>query len=297
MPLLMRCADQGRSVVLFDVNGRFKARVQGRQTGNVLLRKAHYDVATSPDRALGFAIRTLAAKLQNTRQVLMRAARDARDASAREKLSLAAAIHAEAIDDLRVVETMDEARGVEGNAAQAYFEAFDQAYFEAFDEMITSQRTDFRFDVRSRRPPRDRMNALLSFLYSMLTHDCVSALEGVGLDPQFGMLHVLRPGRPALALDLVEEFRATVGDRLALALVNRKQITAEHFDVRTGESVLLNEAGRKAVLVAYQKRKQELVEHPLFKDKTPVGLLWHLQARIMARAMRGDLEHYRPYMV
>ena len=202
---------------------------------------------------------------------------------------MAGAIHADGLENLRVVETLDEARGVEGNCAQAYF--------DVFDEMITAQRSDFRFDSRSRRPPRDRMNALLSFLYSMLTNDCVSALEGVGLDPQFGMLHVLRPGRPALALDLVEEFRALYADRLALSLVTRRQITAEHFDVRPGDSVLLNEIGRKAGLTAYQKRKQDLADHALFKDKTPVGLLWHLQTRIMARAMRGDLPTYRPYIL
>jgi CRISPR-associated protein Cas1 len=162
--------------------------------------------------------------------------------------------------------------------------------------MILAQRTDFRFTARSRRPPRDRANALLSFLYSMWTNDCVSALEGVGLDPQLGILHSVRPGRPGLALDLVEEFRHIILDRLCLTLINRKQVTAAHFDVRPGESVMLNEEGRRLVLVAYQKRKQEETSHPLLKQKVPIGLLPHIQARVMARLFRGDIDHYAPFV-
>lgn len=288
MPLMMRCAEDGRAMVMFDANGRFKARVQGKTTGNVLLRKAQYDACLSAERSLDAAKQIVAAKLQNSRQVLLRGARDAKNEPDKELIQEMAVLHASNLRNLAGAANMDIVRGIEGICAQGYF--------DAFDAMITAQRTDFRFTYRSRRPPRDRMNALISFLYSMGTNDCASALEGVGLDPQFGMLHVLRPGRPALALDLVEEFRAIILDRLSLTLVNRKQINAEHFDVRPGESVMLNEEGRKAVLVAYQKRKQELVAHPLFKEKVPIGLLPHLQARILARWFRGDTAHYRPYM-
>lgn len=288
LPLLARCADDGRSVVILTEHGRFKARLVGKTTGNVLLRKAQYDFHSDDGKSLEFAKCIVAGKLQNSRQVLMRAAREAK-AEDREAFSVAANETETGLEALEKVMTLDEARGVEGMVAQCYF--------EQFDAMITSQRTDFRFNGRSRRPPRDRVNALLSFLYTLWTNDCVSALEGVGLDPQFGILHALRPGRPGLALDLVEEFRSVFLDRLCLTLINRKQVQAGDFEGREGGGVLLNEAGRKKVLVAYQSRKQEEVLHGSLKEKVPIGLLPHVQARLMARLFRGELKHYRPYLV
>lgn len=285
-PLLGRCAADGRSLVLMNPYGRFIARVQGKTSGNVLLRKAQYDFHSDEDACLRFVTRLLDAKLQNSRQVLLRAAREAKDAE-KPGFQEAASQIAELLSQLERARDINEARGIEGMAAQLYF--------DVFDAMITGQRADFRFDGRSRRPPRDRANCLLSFLYSLWTNDCTSALEGVGLDPQFGILHVLRPGRPGLALDLVEEFRAVVLDRLALTLINRRQLVAGDFQVRPGGSVMLTDDGRKKLLVAYQKRKQEEVRHALFKEKVPIGLLPHVQARIMARCFRGDVPHYVPY--
>jgi len=205
----------------------------------------------------------------------------------KEILSEAAKLLAEYLSELQFARNLDEIRGYEGQATAGYFAVFDQ--------MILTQRTHFKFSERNRRPPRDRMNALLSFLYAMLVNDCVAAAEGVGLDPQMGYLHAIRSGRPALGLDLMEEFRSVVADRLALNLVNRQQIKPEHFDIRPGDAVMLNDEGRKLVLTAYQKRKQKEVEHPLCKTKTPLGLIPHLQARILARHLRGDLTDYLPY--
>lgn len=289
-PLMMRCADDGRAFVLLDRSGRFRARLQGKTSGNCLLRKAQYDAHRDPLATLDLCQRIAAGKLQNSRQVLLRGARDfeAKKPETAEELRLAANDCAELLQRLPAATTPDEVRGLEGMAAVAYFAAFDR--------LITAQRGDFRFDGRSRRPPMDRANCLMSFLYSLWTGDCVSALEGVGLDPQFGFLHVLRPGRPALALDLVEEFRSVVLDRLALTLINRKQVQASDFDVREGGAVLLNDAGRKKVLSEYMARKKVEVPHRLFKEKVPIGLLPHVQARLLARFLRGDTPAYEPYL-
>lgn len=286
-PLMMRCADDGRAFVLMDRFGRFRARIQGKTTGNVLLRKAQYDHHCDDLASLAICRCVVAGKLQNARQVLLRGARDVSEHA--EAFREAAEVHAEMLVRLPGCATADEVRGHEGMAAQAYF--------EVFDHLITNQRTDFRFGGRSRRPPLDRTNCLISFLYALWTNDCVSALEGVGLDPQFGFLHVLRPGRPALALDLVEEFRSVVLDRLALTLINRKQVQADDFEVREGGAVTLTDDGRRTVLTEYQRRKQVEVPHALFKERVPIGLLPHVQARLLARHLRGDLAAYPPYSV
>lgn len=284
-PLIQQCAEDGRAVVWLDQNGRFKARVGGKTSGNVLLRrdqwKAHFDEA----RTLAIAQAFVAGKLQNARQVLMRGAREYNETI----LEDAATHHAEQLEVLRGVPDIDTLRGIEGLAAQVYF--------EAFPALIRVPKSDFNFSHRSRRPPRDRTNALLSFLYSLGTGDCVSALEGVGLDPQVGFLHVLRPGRPALALDLIEEFRSVVLDRLALTLINRKELKSSDFEESAGGGVLLSADGRKKVLVAYQNRKKLEVSHGLLQSKVPIGLLPHLQARILARHLRGDIPFYTPWMV
>jgi CRISPR-associated protein Cas1 len=162
--------------------------------------------------------------------------------------------------------------------------------------MVRADREGFALDGRSRRPPRDRTNAVLSFLYALVRSECTAALEGVGLDPQVGYLHALRPGRPALALDLMEELRPVLADRLALTLVNRRQLQADHFEATAGGAVMLNDEGRKAVVQAYQKRKEEEVTHRVLKQKLPVGLIPHVQARLLARHLRGDLEDYPPYL-
>lgn len=286
-PLMMRCAEDGRAVVFFDHGGRFKARVTGKTGGNVLLRSAQWAAARNPEACLNVARAVVGGKLQNSRQVLLRGRRDAKTEEDRAAFLLTVDDFDRILASLPDCRTLDDLRGQEGIAAQGYFAQFDR--------LLTVPAQDFAFTLRSRRPPRDRMNALLSFVYSLATSDCVSALEGVGLDPQVGFLHALRPGRPALALDLIEEFRSVILDRLCLTLVNRRQILASDFDEREGGSCLLNEDGRKKVLSAYTARKREEIGHALFKEKVPIGLLFHIQARVLARTLRGELAEYQPY--
>lgn len=286
--LLMRCAEDGREVTFLDFAGRFKARMVGPTGGNVLLRMAQYDAHRDSARTLAIAQNIVAGKIKNSRQVLLRGAREARDGDACAELQIKANALGELLIMLPSATTVDMVRGIEGQAAACYF--------ESFGSLITRSKAEFAFRTRTRRPPRDRVNALLSFLYALLSTDCVSALAGVGLDPQVGFLHALRPGRPALGLDLQEEFRSIVADRLALSLINLKQIEPSHFEERAGGSVVLTAEGRKAVLAAYQMRKRDEVLHPFLKTKTPLGLVPHLQARLLARHLRGDLPAYLPFI-
>jgi len=288
---MQRCARDGRCINLMDFAGRFQARVVGPICGNVLLRQAQYEAHRDGSATLEIARSIVAGKIRNTCHVVTRAAREVKLTESQEELRAAAASMADLLAQLPAAVNTDVVRGIEGQASAVYF--------GVFGAMITVSTEDFSFRTRSRRPPRDRINALLSFLYSLLTADCVAACEGVGLDPQFGFLHVLRPGRSSLALDLMEEFRAFMADRLAITLINRKQIRTEHFESRegAGESVLLTTEGRKAVLTAYQTRKQEEVVHPLLKEKAPLGLIPHLQARLLARHLRGDLDNYFPFLI
>lgn len=287
--LLHRCAEDGRAVVLLDRSGRFKARVEGPLSGNVLLRRAQHETVADPARTLEIARSCVAGKIQNSRQVLLRAAREAADAADGGVLSAGATRLGALLDAVRRAGTLDELRGHEGDAARTYFAVFDRA--------VRVDRAAFRLEGRTRRPPIGRMNALLSFLYTLLTTDCVAAVSGVGLDPQVGYLHALRPGRPALALDLVEEFRPVLADRVALTLINRRQLRPGDFVERPGGSVRLTDEGRKAVIIAYQKRKQEEVRHRVVDRKVPLGLIPHVQARLLARHLREDLERYPPFLM
>ncbi|NUQ69978.1 MAG: type I-C CRISPR-associated endonuclease Cas1 [Chthonomonadales bacterium] len=287
--LMMRCAADGRAVTLLDYSGRFRARVVGPTSGNVLLRKAQYDTHASSDRSRDIARSIVGAKIRNARQNIARGARDTEDADTEASLREATASLDSLLRSLPEADTVDAIRGIEGQAAAVSFGVFGR--------LILRDKAEFAFTVRTRRPPRDRVNALLSFLYTLLQGDCTAALEGVGLDPQFGFLHALRPGRPALALDLMEEFRPCIADRLALTLINRRQINPAQFEEHEKGAVLLNEEGRKIVLTEYQKRKQEEVRHPFLKETTPLGLVPHLQARLLARHLRGDLPSYSPFTV
>jgi CRISPR-associated protein Cas1 len=284
-PLMHRCAEDGRALVWLDEFGRFRARVEGRVSGNVLLRRAQHAALDNPDTVQHLARTFVEGKLQNQIQVLQRAGRERADAY----LGDAVAQLKSYLQQLRAAPDLDAIRGVEGYAARVYF--------EAMDALITAQREAFRMHARTRRPPRDRFNALLSFIYSLLTNDYVSALEGVGLDPQVGYLHALRPGRPALALDLMEELRPALADRFALSLVNLQQLTTDHFEERPGGAVLLNEQGRRELLIAYQKRKQEQVQHPVLQTRIPWGIVPHIQARLLARYLRGDIHEYPPFLI
>jgi len=287
--LMHRLADEGKSLVLLDDSGRFKARLEGSVSGNILLRQAHHRAALEPAFTLEFARAVVAGKLKNSRVNLQRGAREAADVDE-------AAVLARAVDNLAaslraaaVANTMDELRGVEGEAARGYFAALNLI-------VKPQARSLFALNGRTRRPPLDRFNALLSFLYAMSMNDCRSAVEVAGLDAQLGFLHAVRPGRAALALDLQEEFRSIFADRLALTLINRGQITAADFDEREGGAVMLNDKGRRAIITAWQERKQEEITHPLTENKIPIGLLPFIQARFIARTIRGEMEGYLPYL-
>lgn len=287
--LMARNAEDGRTIVWMNGYGRFLARVEGAESGNILLRQAQHRAADDPGICLELGRAFIAGKIRNSRQVLLRSARDVNDDSDKVSLGRAAKKLAINLRNLEGADNLDSVRGLEGDSARAYF--------ECMNSMIKPvARGDFSFDTRSRRPPRDVVNALLSFLYSLLLHDCRGALEAVGLDSQLGFLHAVRPGRHALALDLQEEFRAVLCDRLALTLINRGQLGANDFDHHDGGGVLLNEDGRKTVLTAYQQRKQETLTHPVLKRPVEVGLLPILQARMVARYLRNDIECYVPYL-
>ena len=288
-PFLMNhCAERGVSLSFLSENGRFLARVEGPISGNVLLRREQYRRAEDLAASAALALCSVSGKVLNSRVVLMRAQRDYPEMPGRTDIEQAVARLDAVLMRLKPETPLDEVRGLEGDAARAYF--------DVFDHLITAQKDSFFFRERSRRPPLDRMNALLSFLYAMLGHDCRSALEGVGLDPQVGFLHRDRPGRAGLALDLMEEFRPFLADRLALSLVNLKQVQASGFTQLESGAVMMDDATRKAVLVAYQKRKQEELVHPFLEEKAPVGILPHLQARLLSRHLRGDLDAYPPFL-
>jgi CRISPR-associated protein Cas1 len=288
--LLGRCAEEGRSVVWLDRVGHFRARLEGPVSGNILLRKAQHHAAVSEEKTLNIARFILAGKLRNSRQIMIRAAREADSAEERESLSEVARYIGMYIRKLPVLKDLETLRGYEGDAAKRYFGAIPILIKPA-------AREQFPFSGRNRRPPRDAFNALISFLYALVLSDCRAALETTGLDPQLGFLHVVRPGRPALALDILEEFRAPLADRLALTLVNRSQIQIKHFEEREGGTVLLNDEGRKTVIASYQARKQETIRHPILETDVMIGLLPQIQARLLARYIRGDVESYVPYLL
>ena len=286
--LIGACAANGITIVLLDRVGRFQARIEGPIAGNVLLRRAQYRRSDQPEEIVrGFVI----GKISNQRSILMRALRDHGNGLAPDQEQrLSRAIHRLARILRRVTlttEHLDELRGFEGEAANLYFDVFDL--------LITSPHIELRFRGRSRRPPRDPINALLSFLYTLLTHDCRSAAETVGLDPAVGFLHRDRPGRPSLALDMMEELRPVIADRLALSLVNRRQLQPKDFWARDGNSVWLSDDGRKTVLTAWQERKKQERRHPFIEENAPLGLVPHLQAQLLARHLRGDLDAYPPW--
>ena len=286
-PLMHRLADEGIALVLLDGNGRFKARLEGAVSGNVLLRQAQHRQASDAAFALDIARACIAGKIKNARSVLQRGAREAKDAADEAALARGADDLAASLRALPAAGDLDTLRGVEGDAARKYF--------ACLNHLVRAElREHFGIDGRSRRPPRDRMNALLSFLYAMWMNDCRSAVEAAGLDPQIGFLHAVRPGRAALALDLMEEFRP-FADRLALTLVNRGQLDPEDFVMREGGAVSLEGDARKAVVVAYQERKQEALAHALLAQPVPLGMVPLVQARLLARAVRGETEGYLPF--
>ncbi len=286
-PLLGLCGARNVSVAFLTEQGKFLARVQGPVSGNVLLRREQYRRADDKERAAEIARSVVVAKILNSRTALLRTAREHSEQSVKKELGAAASTLSESLRLLRNPLPLDTVRGIEGDAARQYF--------SVFDHLIIAQKDIFFFKERSRRPPMDPMNALLSFLYTLLVHDIASALEGVGLDPAVGFLHRDRPGRPSLALDLMEEFRPMLADRVALTLVNRQQIQGRHFIVTETGAVSMDETARKEVLMAWQKKKQDAILHPFIGEKILIGLLPHVQAMLLARFLRGDLNAYPPF--
>lgn len=293
--LMGRCAEAGVAISFLTEHGRLLARVQGFTSGNVLLRREQYRRADDMNHGNGTLAGCAAvvqpiviAKLLNSRSVLLRGVRDYPDAAGSDALARAARGLAASVEQAQVTSDIDQLRGIEGEAATIYF--------GALPHLVTRSGEDWAFAGRNRRPPRDPVNALLSFLYTLLVHDARSACEAAGLDSQVGFLHRDRPGRPSLALDLMEEFRAFLCDRLTLSLINRGQVQAAAFRRTETGGILMNDATRKTVLEAYQRRKQEELTHPYLNEKVSVGLLVHLQARLLARHLRGDLDTYPPFI-
>ena len=289
--LIGACAGGGITIVLLERNGRFAARIEGPVSGNVLLRRAQYRISEHAPEPVVRSI--LLGKLANQRAVLMRGLRDYGDtlaADPRHALDHATERLAHLLRKVADLPglTVETLRGLEGEAAQLYF--------SCFNTLLRVDDPALRFGGRSRRPPLDRVNALLSFLYTVLTHDCRAAAETVGLDPAVGFLHQDRPGRPSLALDLMEELRPILADRLALSLLNRRQLQAGDFTVEDGGAVLLSDEGRRTVLTAWQERKKDERRHAFLEEKAPLGLVPWIQAQLLARHLRGDLDAYPPWL-
>jgi CRISPR-associated protein Cas1 len=286
--LLGFCAENNVAISFLSEHGRFLARVQGPVSGNVLLRRQQYRLADDPESSARMARYVLTGKLANCRAVLQRTLRDHPERVNGRAIKGASDNLKNSLQSIQSGPSLDVLRGIEGDAAHSYF--------SVFDHLIVGQKEDFAFHERNRRPPLDKVNCLLSFLYTLVMHDVRSALEAVGLDPAVGFLHRDRPGRPGLALDLMEEFRPFIADRLALSLINLNQVQNKGFRKLETGAVLMDDDTRKAVLVAYQKRKQDEIMHPFIEEKVTIGLLFHVQALLMARYVRGDLDGYPPFI-
>ena len=287
-PVLALCCEHGVGISYLTEHGRFLARVQGPVSGNVLLRRGQYRAADNEGMALPIVRSIVTAKIANSRIVLLRAARESTSPGDQEVLRAAADRLSAVGAGSMMAPSVDEARGHEGLAGQVYF--------SVFNSMIVSDKDAFHFAGRTRRPPRDRVNALLSFVYALLRHDVESALESVGLDPAVGFLHTDRPGRPGLALDLMEELRAPLADRLALTLINRRQVQGDDFIDLEGGGTLLEEKARKTVISAWQTRKQEEIEHPFLGERMPLGLIPYVQSLVLSRHLRGGLDAYPAFL-
>lgn len=283
--LMKLCADNGVALTFLSPNGRFVSRVQGQTKGNVLLRKVQYRLAEDPVWSLHVAQLMVAGKIQNYRNVLRRYLRDYG-----ENLEVVAAANALDIQKRDAIRAKERAElmGTEGLAANQYF--------AVFPHLILQQKTDFPFSGRNRRPPKDAVNAMLSLAYTLLANDTAAALETVGLDPYVGFFHTLRPGRTSLALDVMEELRAYMGDRFVLSLINRRQVVADDFLYQGERGVVLTDKGRRTFLTAWQNRKKEEIIHPYLNEKMPVGLLPYVQAKLLARYVRNDIDDYPVFL-
>lgn len=288
-PALMgKCAAHGIELVFMSRNGRFMARVEGKHRGNVLLRREQYRIADNEQRSLKIAKNMIIGKLYNGRWSIERSIRDHAPRLDCEKLKSKCELLNNALKQCELCDSMDSLRGIEGEAASVYF--------SVFDDLILQQKDDFSFHTRSKRPPLDNVNALLSFCYSLTAGMCSSALEAVGLDPYVGFMHTDRPGRCSLSLDLMEEFRALMCDRFVLTLINKRIITADDFLRSENGATVLTESGRRTFFEAWQSRKSDVITHPFLKEKVEWGMLPYVQALLLARYIRGDLDGYPPFM-
>ena len=284
--LMKLCADNGVSLTFLSPNGRFIGRFQGPVTGNVLLRTRQYRLASDPNYSLSLARILIAAKINNYRQILLRQLRDYGSNTSIEEVER----KLKNCKKLALKSTSnDELRGHEGDAASAYF--------SVFSHLLRTSDPVFQFNGRNRRPPRDAVNCMLSFIYTLIANDCTSALESVGLDPYVGLFHTLRPGRPSLALDIMEEMRAYLGDRLVLSLINRRQISSRDFISQGEDTVTTTEEGRKTILQAWQQRKKEIITHPFLNEKIQIGLLPYVQSQLLTRTIRDSIEIYPPFLI
>lgn len=288
-PALMgKCVRNGIELVFMDRIGRFQARVEGEVRGNVLLRRQQYRFADDIEKSLDISKNIISAKLFNSRWVLERAIRDHGERLDCDKMKRKSVFLKESIGKAMNSESIDYLRGIEGEGASVYF--------SVFDDMILQQKDDFIFTTRNKRPPLDYVNALLSLSYTMISGMCASALEAVGLDPYVGFMHTDRPGRRSLALDMTEEFRAVMCDRFVLTIINKKQINKKHFEKREDGAVLLTQEGRKEFFGLWQKKKYEEIRHPFIDEKVEWGMIPYVQALLLSRYIRGDLDCYPPFM-
>lgn len=288
-PALMgACAERKIGMSFFSPRGKFLARVTGKEYGNVLLRKEQYRISDSEEKSVLYAKNMITGKIFNSRWSIERTLRDHAYRVDAEKLKHISNVLYDTLPDTDRVQKLDELRGIEGKAAEQYF--------SVFNDMILNQKEDFAFTTRNRRPPLDNINALLSFVYTILAGDCANALSSVGLDPYVGFMHRDRPGRNSLALDLMEELRPVLADRFILTLINTKAIQAEHFEKQKDNAVLLNDAGRKVFFNAWQNHKKETITHPFLKEKIGWGLVPYVQALLLARTVRGDMAEYPPFL-
>lgn len=288
-PALMHaCGERSIGISFLSEHGRFLARVVGPAHGNVLLRREQYRQADDEAATRAIAAAIITAKVMNGRASLLRTLRDRPENERADEVRRAAEMLFALAGQVLASESLDHARGLEGASAREHF--------SVFDALIVQQKEDFFFRQRSRRPPLDRVNAMLSFAYTLVMHDVVAALESVGLDPAVGFLHRDRPGRPGLALDLMEELRSWLADRLVLALINLRQLTSADFEIAENGAVAMRPDARKTFIAAYQKRKQEELLHPFLEEKLPIGLIPHVQAQLLARHLRGDLDGYPPFV-
>lgn len=288
-PALMgACAERKIGLSFFSPNGKFLAGVHGKEYGNVLLRKQQYRISDDKEQGVQYAKNMMIGKVYNSRWTLERTARDHKERVDYESIRKISAELQEGLLKIRTVDNIDQLRGIEGELASRYF--------SVFDELILNQKDDFIFQTRNRRPPMDRVNALLSFAYAVVERECANALRSVGLDPFVGFMHTDRPGRESMALDIMEEFRSILCDRFVLTLINTKTVRNDSFMKGDDGAVLLNDKGRKIFFNNWQNRKRELITHPFLKEKMEWGLVPYIQALLLARTIRGDIEEYPPFL-